>query len=405
MTSPTQGDFVLPIKNKYRIHFVITGLGAGGAEMMLYKVLSEINRDLFDPKVISLLNIETLRSKFEQIDIPVEILGMKPGVPDPLGLLKLAKLFRKERPHLVQTWMYHADLLGGLAGRLAGNIPVVWNIRHSNLDPLIDKKSTLWTAKLCGMMSSVLPQKIICCAETAKEIHGKIGYDTRKIIVVPNGFNLSEFSPDSQARERISAELAIPPESVIIGLVGRFHPQKDHKCFFEAAELLTKRIEKVHFVLCGDGISYENPDILKLFNGKNLEGNLHLLGRRADMPALTATFDIATSSSRCGEAFSNTIGEAMACGVPAVVTDVGDSGFIVGKTGKVVSPGKPHELCQAWEELIEFGQEGRIRLGSLARERVQDHFSLAAIVSRYEKVYFDILGSRSTFEKMALEEG
>jgi glycosyltransferase involved in cell wall biosynthesis len=393
----------LPKKNRYRIHFVITGLGAGGAEMMLYKVLSEINRDLFDPKVISLLNIDTLRSKFKQIDIPVEILGMKPGIPDPLGFLKLIRLFRKEKPHLVQTWMYHADLLGGLAAKLAGNIPIVWNIRHSNLDPLIDKKSTVWTAKLCGMMSSVLPRKIICCAETAKKIHGKIGYDVRKIIVVPNGFNLSEFSPDSRARERITTELAIPPDSVIIGLVGRYHPQKDHKCFLEAAALLTKRNEKIHFVLCGDGITYENPEILKLLNGKNVGVNLHLLGRRTDMPAITATFDIATSSSRCGEGFSNTIGEAMACGVPTVVTDVGDSAFIVGATGKVVSPGKPQELCRAWEEMIELGQEGRTRLGCLARNRVQDHFSLAEIIPRYEKVYLDILEHPSKFQKEALE--
>jgi glycosyltransferase involved in cell wall biosynthesis len=391
------GAIVLPMKNKFRIHFVITGLGTGGAEMMLFKILSGINRHFFDPRVISLTDVDTLRSKFQKIEIPVDILGMKPGIPDPRKIFQLARLFRKERPHIVQTWMYHANLIGGLAARLAGDIPVVWNIRHSNLDPRADKKTTIWTAKLCAKMSSSLPKKIIYCAESAKNIHEIIGYDKRKTIVIPNGFDLSEFVSESGARERKRGELGLPPDAVVIGLVARFHPIKDHRSFFEAAAMLKYRAGNVHYVLCGDKVTYENQEILKELKGKNLGSELHLLGRRTDIPSITTSFDIATSSSR-GEGFSNTIGEAMACGVPAVVTDVGDSAWIVGDTGKVVPPEKPQELCLAWQQMIELGPEGRARLGCLARKRVRDLFSLDAIIRKYENIYFDILGLRPEYQ-------
>ncbi|ABA88769.1 glycosyltransferase, WbnK-like family [Syntrophotalea carbinolica DSM 2380] len=379
------------MNRKFRISFVITGLGSNGAEMMLLKLLSNINRDVFEPKVTSLLAYATLREKFEQIGIPVTVLGLKPGIPDPRGLFKLIHMFRKDKPQLVQTWMYHADLAGGLAAKLAGNIPVVWNIRHSNLDPEVDKKTTVWTAKVCSRISSVLPHKIICCAEKAKNIHVKLGYDAKKIVVIPNGFDLSQFSFDTHAKDSIRAELSIPNDSIVIGLVARYHPQKDHDTFFKAADLLKRRFPNVHFVLCGYDITRENPDLLRSMSGKNLDGSVHLLGLRKDISAVTAAFDIATSSSRCGEAFSNTIGEAMACGVPAVVTDVGDSAYIVGETGRIISPGQPEDLCRAWQELIDLGQKGRATLGALGRQRIQDRFSVDKIARQYEKIYSDIL--------------
>ena len=381
------------MKKKFRIHFVITGLGTGGAEMMLYKFLAGINRQLFDLKVVSLLDIAPLQHKFEGIDVPVEILHMPRGVPDPRALFRLVRLFRKDKPDVVQTWMYHADLLGGLAAKLAGNIPVVWNIRHSDLNPRLDKKTTIFTARACAGISRFLPYKIISCAEAAKDAHVSIGYDARKMMVIPNGFDLSLFRPDSSAREKIRNELSLPAGSLIIGLVARFHPHKDHKSFFEGAELLKRRMDNIHFLLCGLGITSENEDISMLLRGKNLDESMHLLGPRTDIPTITAALDIATSTS-CTEAFSNTIGEAMACGVPAVVTDVGDSSLIVGKTGKVVSPGKPEELCQAWQEMIDLGRDGRAKLGEFARERIQSLFSLEAIVKKYEKVYLDVLTAK-----------
>jgi glycosyltransferase involved in cell wall biosynthesis len=375
---------------KFHIQFVITGLSTGGAQMMLHKLLSRIDRKKFFPEIISLTNIVDLVDKFQEIEVPVRILGMHQGVPDPRGIYQLARYFRRVRPHLVQTWMYHADLIGGLAAKLVGNIPVIWNIRHSNLEPHYNKKTTILTAKACAWLSRSLPTKIICCAEVAKQIHANIGYDSSRIVVIPNGFDFNAFEPCLKTRLEVRQELGIPQDSLIIGLVSRFHPQKDHKNFVRAAALLKDKIPNVYFVLCGDGITWNNNELVTWMETAGLRNSFFLLGRRTDIARITSSFDIAASSS-CGEAFSNTIGEAMACGVPCAVTDVGDSALIVGNTGKVVPPRNPEALSQAWNELINLGNHGRLKLGYLARQRILQNFSLDSIVKQYEDLYLEIL--------------
>ncbi len=377
---------------KLRIQFVITGLAAHGAEMMLYKLLSRINRDVFNPEVISLMDFGTLGEKFQEIDIPVKILGMRRGVPDPLRIYRLMKIIRQSNPHLVQTWMYHADLIGGLAAKSAGKIPVVWNIRNSNLEPGSSKKTTIITAKTCAWLSKYLPVKIVCCAETARKIHENIGYEPSKMKFIPNGFDLKLFKPDSRARMEVCQELNIPQDSIIIGMVARFDPQKDQKSFVQAAKALKATQPNVHFVLCGDEITHENKELSTWIDDAGLLNSFHLLGRRTDIPRLTASFDIASLSSAYGEAFSNSIGEAMACGAPCCVTAVGDAALIVGDTGRVVPVRSPEALSNAWRELIDMGRENRQQLGRLARQRVLQNFSLDPIVKQYEKLYWNLLG-------------
>lgn len=379
---------------RYRVQFVITGLGVGGAERMLLKLLTNIDRRDFEPEVVSLTAqgklTDELSTQFHAIDVPVHFLGMHRGVPDPRGVYRLAKWLRQRSPHLVNTWMYHADLIGGVAAKLAGDIPVVWNIRHSNLHPSLNKKTTVLTARSCALLSGWLPRKIICCAEESKKIHIHLGYDSLKMIVIPNGFDLTRFRPDPTAKADICKEIGIPHDSRIIGLIARFDPLKDHQNFIRAAHLLKKRDDKLHFILCGEGISKENRQLVNSIKSAELKGSFHLLGHRSDIPRINASFDIATSSS-CGEGFSNTIGEAMACGVPCVVTDVGDSSYIVGNTGKVVPPRNSETMANAWQELLELTPRDRNRLGLEARQRVLDLFSLDRVTRQYETVFRNVL--------------
>ncbi len=361
--------------------------------MMLHKLLSRIDRSIFIPEITSLTNFVPLAEKFREIEVPVQILGMSRGVPNPWWIFRLAKAFRSSRPHLVQTWMYHADLIGGLAAKLAGGIPVNWNIRHSNLEPHSSKKMTRLTAKTCAGFSSHLPVKIICCAETAKQVHINLGYDSSKMLVIPNGFDLDLFKPNPEAKQNVCQELGIPFDSIIIGLVSRFHPEKNHETFIQAAGLLKDEVPNVRFVLCGDGITNENKKLTDWIKAVGLCNSFHLLGRRTDIPRLVASFDIASSSS-ISEGFSNTIGEAMACGVPCAVTDVGDSALIVENTGKVVPYRDSEALSRAWSELIDLGRDGRQKLGNLARQRILQNFSLDSIVKQYEDLYLEILHQR-----------
>ncbi|PLX82006.1 MAG: phosphatidylinositol alpha-mannosyltransferase [Desulfuromonas sp.] len=376
---------------KRKITFVITGLGTGGAEMMLFKLLSRMDKNDFVPEVISMTDYVPLKVIFDEIGVPVKTLGMRRGVPELKGIYRLVKAFRWSDPDLVQTWMYHADLIGGIAAKLSGNLSVVWNIRNSNLDPSSSKKTTIMTAKTCAIMSKYLPRKIICCAEEARRVHEKIGYDSKKITTIPNGFDLDSFKPDPVGRNEVREELGISKDSFIVGLVARYDPQKDHKNFVHAAQMFKSLITKVDFVLCGDGINYDNEELTSMLDSSGVRDRFHLLGRRSDIPRIVSSFDLKCSSSSYGEAFSNSIGEAMACGVPCVVTDVGDSAYIVGDTGKVVKPRDSESLCMAWYGFWKMHKDERMNLGNQARQRILEMFSLDTVVEKYENIYRDIL--------------
>jgi len=189
----------------------------------------------------------------------------------------------------------------------------------------------------------------------------------------------------------VCEELGISKDALLIGLVGRFDPQKDHYNFVRAAALLNGHALDAHFLLCGDQVSWENSILTGWIEASGLANRFHLLGRREDITRLTAALDIASSSSYT-EGFPNVIGEAMSCGVPCVVTDVGDSALIVGNTGKVVPPKNPEALAAAWGDLIKMGPEYRRQLGSAARRRVEENYSLPAIVSKYENLYKELAG-------------
>lgn len=372
---------------KIKIIHLITGLSTGGAEMMLYKLLYNMDKNKFDIKVISLTGIGSVGGKIKKLGIGVDALHMKRGIPNPFLLFKLIKILREYKPDVLQTWMYHADLIGGLAAKLVRNIPVVWNIRHSNLDPEGNKKTTILTAKACAKLSKTIPKKIICCSEASFKVHSELGYKEEKMIVIPNGFNLDAFKPDAEARYSVRRELGIPDDAVIIGMVARFDPQKDHKNLIDAAEVLCRTYENIHFILCGDGITNDNKQLAKWIQEHNLQAIFHLLGRRADIARITAAFDIASSSSSYGEGFPNVVGEAMSCEVPCVVTNVGDSAYIVGNTGIVVPPKNPLAMAKAWEKLIKLPAEENKILSKMARKRIEDNFEINSVVNQYETLY------------------
>lgn len=332
--------------------------------------------------------------EIRRLGIPVESLGMKPGVPEPLTLVRLTRRLMTLKPNVVHTWMYHADLVGGIAAHLARVPAVAWSIRNSDLSINKTKCTTRMVVRACALLSRRIPDRIVSCSSAARDIHIALGYDETRFIVIPNGFDLNRFRPDPVAFSQVRDELNISVNTFVIGLVARFDPLKNHEGFFEAAGILHAKRPDVHFVLAGKGIEITNPRVAAWVRKMNIEGVTHLLGLRKDIPRLTAAFDIATSSS-WGEAFSNTVGEAMACAVPCVVTDVGDSAYIVGDTGLRVAPGDLRGLAAAWEKLLGLSDEERRALGTRARARVAENFDLEAIAKRYEEFYEYLVQSKS----------
>lgn len=369
------------------IAFIITGLSTGGAEMMLLKVLERLDRQRFAPHVISLTTLGELAPRITALGIPVDAIGMKPGVPSPSGFLRLVRILKRLNPDVVHTWMYHADLLGGLAARFAGISAVGWCIRNSNLDGDKTKLSTRTVVSLCASISKWVPSGILSCSEQARQVHVACGYAAEKMLVVPNGFDLARFKPDRVARHKIRAELGITDEAPMIGLIGRFDPQKNHAGFVEAAAMMRDELPEIQFVLAGGGVDGNNAALHQAIHARGLGECMHLLGRRDDMPHLMAALDVLASSSSFGEAFPNVLGEAMACGVPCVVTDVGDSAEIVGESGRVVQTGDMQGLAQHVVELLRLPPEKKSVLGQQARGRVETHYEIGSVTRLYEHFY------------------
>ena len=370
---------------------IITGLKVGGAQNMLFKLVTHSNDPDVAHEVVSLGEVGPLGERIRHAGIPVHALNMRPARPDPRALITLTKRLRERKPDVVLTWLYHADIVGGIAGKLAGSVPVAWNIRRSSMNRATLKPSTFLMGRLCCRLSAVLPDRILCCSHAGLVEHLRLGYDITKLQVIPNGFDTEAFRPAPAARPAIRTELGLSPDASLIGMIGRFHPMKDHQNLVRAAALLVASRPDVQFVCVGDDMTWQNRELRDWIRSADLCANFHLLGPRTDIALITAGLDIATLSSRDGEGFPNVIGEAMACGVPCVVTDVGDSSYIVGETGVVVPPRSPVALRSGWERVLSLPAEDRRRLGEQARQRIVSEFSLDRVVARYEQFFREMV--------------
>jgi glycosyltransferase involved in cell wall biosynthesis len=383
-----------------KITHIITGLAAAGAETALYHLLAALDRQEYQSEVISLTDRGATAVRIEALGVPVRALSMMRSVPNPLAIRRIAKILRRSRPQIVHTWMYHSNLLGGLAAQAAGGIPVIWGIHHSRVDSSDTKRFTVWTVRACAWFSKQLPARIICCANSSELAHIQLGYDPEKMEVIYNGIDSELFRPNPEARLALRSRLGLPPEALLIGMAGRLHRHKDHKTFFAAARLLRGECPDVHFVLCGEGMVADNPKLAaEVADG--LQGHCHLIGLQREMPAFYSGLDIAANSSS-SEAFPLAVGEAMACGVPCVVTEVGDSPAIVGQTGRIAPPRRPALMGSAWRELIDAGAEARQILGNAARERVVIHFSVTQFAQRYQSLYRNVANRICGHQKISL---
>lgn len=374
-----------------KILHIISGLPTGGAEMMLYKMLSVIDRDIFEPVVISLTDYGSLGNNIKKLNIPVYKMEMKAGFPNPFKVWRFIKLIRKINPELIQGWMYHGNLAALLARWVLPNrVFLLWNIRHTPDDLKKEKRLTALVIRLGAKFSSH-PDRIIYNSNVSEQKHELLGYDNKNKSIIPNGFNYEQFKPFDNAKSKLRHSLGLKKETLLIGLVARYHIMKDHVTFLHSAGILNKTYPEIHFVLVGQGVDKSNHLLIKLIEDLKISKNIHLLGERMDVDEITAELDIACSSSSWGESFSNAIGEAMTCGVPCIVTDVGDSAWIAGETGIVVKPGDRKAFTDAMITLIKMSSEERLGLGKLARNRIIKHFSLNLVVKQYEDMYQNLL--------------
>ncbi|MGH7075640.1 MAG: glycosyltransferase [Stellaceae bacterium] len=362
-----------------RILHVTTALDVGGAEMMILKLASHAR---FTNSVLALLNWGPMGELFQEQRIGVTALGLpKPGAV--IGMPReVHRVFRAFRPDIIQGWLYHGNLLASLLGPIYG-IPVLWNIRQLVHAPEIEKRHTRATLRMLTWLHRV-PRRIIYNSEIARAQHEAIGLPHDKGVVIPNGFDTEKFRPDPAARAAVRQELGISESAILVGQIGRDHVMKAHDVFLGAAKIVADKSRQTYFVIAGRGVD-QNQRLFNLRAQLGLVDKVRLLGHRADVERLTAALDIACNSSFT-EAFSNAIGEALACGLPAVVTEVGDSVRIIGAAGRHVPPNNATALAAAILEIAGSDRE-RARLGCEARKRAVALYSIGPICDSYEILY------------------
>jgi len=374
-----------------RVAHIITTLDVGGAEIMLQRLLSATDFDQFDSTVIVLKPDGPIQPRIEALGVPVHCLGMDRERPTLQNFRDLVGLLKAGRYDVVQTWLYHADLMGGVAARLAGKIPVAWGIHTSTLPADRVSKVTLIIRKLLAGLSRVVPGAIVCCSDVSRRLHIGYGYEPSRMVMVPNGFNLEEYSIRTELRPEVRAELGIPEDAPVVIAVARCEPQKDYPNLVAAAATTCQRLPDTHFVCCGKNVAWETPELGPAIDQLGLRDRFHLLGVRSDVPRLLAASDVLVSAAAFGEAMPLVVGEAMACGVPCVVTDVGDSAMLVGPTGRSVPPKEPEMLGHALADMLSLPREVRAKQGRAARAWIQSRYSLELSVRRYQNTWMQII--------------
>ena len=370
---------------------IITGLSDGGAEGALYRLCSYNEDKNIKHIVVSLTGKEKFYDLLIKKKIEVHLINMKTGISFVISIFKLYFLIKKIRPSVVQTWMYHADLFGGVLAKLAGVKNIVWGIRQSDHGEGV-KLATRLVTKLCAKLSKFVPSVIVSCADSAAEVHKNFGYDAEKFQVIYNGYDLQKFLPNNKERVSIRNDLHVDDYDVLIGMVGRYHPQKDHNNFLQAVAILKSHNVKFHCLLVGTECIENNSVLMNTICSMDIKDKVSLLGRQENICGLMNALDIHILSSAYGEGFPNVIAEAMSCGTPCVVTDVGDSSQIVGENGIVVPKCDSKLLADAIIKMIDkLSRDTDGSIGDAARNRILNNFSIENMsnefIALYESMY------------------
>lgn len=372
-----------------KVLHVITGLNNGGAESVLYRLSTSDQQSGNQHHVISLMDRGIYADQLEKFGVTVSTLNMPRGRFTFTGLFKLYQLIKQVQPDVVQTWMYHADLIGGVVARLAGVRAIAWGIRHANHDPDQNSRVTLLIAKLCAGLSAWVPKKIVSCSVRATQLHQALGYRPNKFIDIPNGYALDKLKPDSQSRRNVRESLSIAGDAFVLGMVARFDPQKDHRNLIRALGQLKQSGHEFICLFVGVGMDEHNAPLVAELSAAGVTQHVKLLGPRHDIPAVMNALDVHVLSS-LGEAFPNVLAEAMACGTPCVSTDVGDAALILGDHGWVVPARDPEALAAGLMQaktLFEKDHSAWQVRQHACRAHIMANFELSQMCDRYRHAW------------------
>ena len=369
-----------------RLVHVINNLQTGGAETTLLRLMERVDRDRFQPAVIAMIGEGTIGPMLRDLDIPVVALGAARRRPSLRTFLGVRRHLKALRPDVIQAWMYHSNLAAFLARRgLPGQPGLAWNIRHS----LNDWENEPWlTRKViqAGAKRSPRVQAVIANSHLSMGQHESIGYRSPRNEVIPNGFDLDQIKPVSEARADLLQELGLGEDSMLIGCAGRFHQVKDQRMLASAVRKILETGVDVHLVLAGRGCE-PGGDAEELRDV--LGPRLHLMGERRPLSPVLSGLDCLAISSR-GEGFPNVLAEAMACETPCVTTDVGDAADILGDPDRVVPVGDVQAMADAIKSVLDQSPSSREAMAMEGRQRIASRYGIDQVIKDYESLWSDL---------------
>jgi glycosyltransferase involved in cell wall biosynthesis len=372
-----------------KILHVIICLNVGGAEMMLRRLINSYSGETnYEHIVVSLTDVGVIGQQLKRDGIHVEGLGMRSLFDIVSVLLRLIQIIRRLAPDVVQTWMYHADLLGGLAARLAGHNNVIWGV-HSTDVRAGGSCSTMLVMRACALLSRWVPNTILCVAEVSRQVHVSAGYFAPRTVVIPNGIDISKLISNDSKRMEIRRKFGFKNEHVVIGTLGRFNPAKDYENFVAAAGILAKKYPHVRFMMVGNRLDAENAVLIEWIEKTGFQDRFALLGERSDAPDCLASMDIFCLSSR-SEALPTVVIEAMGMGLPCVATNVGDTAALIEDVGIVVPKENPAALAAGLERVMEMPANYLCAISRKGKERVRENFTIEQARDRIETLYTKI---------------
>lgn len=363
-----------------KVLHLINGLGASGAEVMLFNLARKLKERGVEQSLVTLMPGGSLEERFIAEGFNPRDVGMRQGVPSVGALLRLRSEIRKSGADVVLAWLYHSCWAASLAA--PRDVPVVWGIHHT-LTKLSEEKRLTRFLIQGGTWLSRRVAGYVYVSQLSADQHFDVGYPRTNAAVIPNGFDLEGLEPSERVRADVRREQGIAEGATVFGSAARYHPNKNHIGLVEAFGAVTQGREDAVLLLAGRGVDSANQELAEAVSASGAASRIRLLGERSDMGRLMNAMDFYVSASRWSESFPLVLGEAMATKVPCIATDLGDCAYIVGETGKVIEADNSDALQKALAWGLNTSVEERSRLGELARKRVGEKFGLDPVADRY----------------------
>jgi len=379
-----------------KLIFLVRSLDYGGAQRQLISLTKALDKRCFSVSILCFYR-GALEQELAGSSVQVICLN-KRGRWDIVGFLwRLIRQVRRTRPDVIHGYLDIPNLLSLLL-KLFAHTKVVWGLRAST----IELEHYDWLHRLAARLErcfSCWADRIIINSAAGLERQVVHGFPRDKMVVIANGFDTEQFQPNQKAGEKLREAWGVPMQTKLVGIVGRLDQMKDHQNFLQAAAIIAGRIGRqaaglespdIRFVCVGEGPAAYHKELKELAADLALADKLSWQNATSDVAAVYNALDVLVSSSRA-EGLANVIGEAMACGIPCVVTDVGDSRWLIGDCGEVVPPQNPAALAEA---IMHCLRTDRHELGRKARARIVENFSTQRLATHTEEAIVSLVSPR-----------